>query len=370
MRGLIVIKKNQLLLSEEEKQVLDAILSLEMYPSAIKEEEDEKNKQGDKLVPTQDYICKRGRLIQKLSPSEQTWIKDWKVPFKLLCTKDLIQKDNIKDTNFIYTLTHLGRSQAKQVRRERIGKQFSDTLVRSDQSKAYSSFCYQVFGKDLSQANMMDMVQLDKLLEVLNLTSGNRVLDLACGVGRITEYISDITHAHVLGIDIATIAIKRAQERAQKKKNRLGFQVGDINNLPLDIIDVDTVIGIAAVHYIEDLNKVIDQIKGILPPNGQMAFFTFQYCTATDSPEILLPENTTLGQILKNNGLRFQTWDFTDKEIEIRHKQLRIARDLIKDFQKEGNKDLCEDRIEECEVDLPRLEAGKKRRYLYHVQLS
>ena len=363
-------KKNELLLTEEEKQILDAILSLEMYPSANKEEEDKKTKKGNNLIPTQGNICKRGRLIQKLSPNEQTWIKDWKNLFKLLCTRDFIQKDTIKDTDIIYTLTPLGRSQAKQMRRERIGNQFSDTHVRSDRSKAYSSFCNQVYGKNLSQANMMDMVQLDKLLQVLNLTYTNRVLDLACGVGKIAEYISDITHAYVLGIDLAAGAIKRAQERTQEKKNRLEFQIGDINNLPLDIIDVDTVIGIAAVHYIEDLNKIIRQLKEILPPNGQMGLFTFQYCTATDSPEILLPENTTLGQILKNNDLRFQTWDFTEKEIEIRHKQLQIARDLIKDFEKEGNKDLCEDRIQECEVDLPRLETGKKRRYLYHVQLS
>lgn len=363
-------KKNELLLTDEEKQILDAILSLEMYPSADKEEEDDETKLGDKLTPTLESICKRGRLIQKLSPNEQTWIKDLKILFKLLCTRDFIQKDTLKDTNIIYTLTPSGRLQAKQVRRERIGKKFDDSLIRIDQSKTYSSFCNLVYGKDLSQANMMDMVQLNKLLQVLNLTYTNRVLDLACGVGKIAEYISDITHAYVLGIDLAAGAVKRAQERTQKKKNRLEFIIGDINNLPLDIIDVDTVIGIAAVHYIEDLNKIVSQLKRILPLNGQMGFFTFQYCTATDSPEILLPENTILGQILKNNDLRFQTWDFTNKEMEIRHKQLQISRDLMKDFQKEGNEDLCEDRIEECEADLPQLETGKKRRYLYHVQLS
>ena len=359
-------KKNESLLSKEEKQILDAILSLEMYPSANEEEVDKETKVGDKLVTTLENICKRGKLIQKLYPSKQTS----KITLDQLNTKDLIQKNHFKGTNLIYRLTPLGKLQAKQVRRERIGKQFDDTLIRSERSKAYSSFCFRVFGKDLSQANMMDIVQLEKLLKVLNLTSGNRALDLACGVGRIAEYISDITHAHVLGIDIATRTIKRAQERTREKRNRLEFKVGDINNLPLDIIDVDTVIGIAAIHFIEDLNKVIGQLKEISPPNGQMAFFTFQYCTATDSPEILLPENTNLGQILRNHDLRFQTWDFTDKEIEIRHKQLRVARELMKDFQTEGNKDLCVDRIEECEVDLPRLETGKKRRYLYHVQLS
>jgi SAM-dependent methyltransferase len=359
-------KENEFLLSEEEKKIIDAILSLEMYPSANKEEVDEETKAGDELAPTLENISKRGKLIHRLYPSDQTS----KTTLEQLNTKNLIQKISSKDTNLTYRLTTLGKSQAKQVRRERIGKQFDDTLIRSEKSKAYSSFCSRVFGKDLSQANMMDMVQFKKLLKVLNLTSRNRVLDLACGVGRIAEYISDITHAHVLGIDIATLTIKRAQERTREKRNHLEFKVGDINNLPLDILNVDTVIGIAAVHYIEDLNKVIGQLKGILPPNSQMGFFTFQYCTATDSPEILLPENTKLGQILKNNDLRFQTWDFTDKEIEIRHKQLQVARELMKDFQTEGNKDLCLDRIEECEVDLPRLETGKKRRYLYHVQLS
>ncbi|MHA2307038.1 MAG: class I SAM-dependent methyltransferase [Candidatus Hodarchaeales archaeon] len=364
------MKKNEFLLSEEENQILDAILSLEMYPSATKEEENEKIRQGDLLIPTRENICKRGKLIHILSSSKQTWIENWKISFELLRTKDLIQNDNPKDTNLTYTLTPLGRSQAKHLRRERIGKQFSDTHIRSDQSKAYSSFCCRVYGKDLNQANMMDMVQLDKLLEILSLTPENRVLDLACGVGKIAEHISDITHAHVIGIDIATAAIKHAQKRTQEKRNRLEFRIGDINDLALDKMDVDTVIGIAALHYIEDLNKAIGQIKEILTPNGQMGFFTFQYCTTANSSEILLPENTTLGQILKNNNLKFQTWDFTDKEIDIRHKQLKIAEELMEDFQAEGNKDLIEDRIEECEIDLPRLETGKKRRYLYHIQLS
>jgi len=34
----------------------------------------------------------------------------------------------------------------------------------------------------------------------------------------------------------------------------------------------------------------------------------------------------------------------------------------------EGNLDLCEDRIEESEIDLTRLEAGLKRSYLYYIR--
>ncbi len=364
-----MIKNNNLLLSEAERQILDAILSLELAPIADKEEEDEITKKGDRLVPTQDNIRKRGRLIQKIYPGEEKWIEDWKTQLKFLFTKELIQKITFEDDNPVYALSEIGRSHAKQRRQERIGRYFSDIHIRSDQSKAYSLFCNKVFGKDLNQANVMDMAQLDKLLEVLNLDSKNRVLDLACGIGRIAEYISDTTQAHVLGIDIAATAIKRAQERTKHKRNRLEFQVGDIDNLSLDVIDVDTVIGIATVHYIEDLDKIIGQLKEILLPNGQMGFFTFQYRAETDSSDILMPENSKLGQVLKKNSLKFQTWDFTNKEIKIRRKQIQIAQELMNDFQEEGNGDLCEDRIEECEIDLPRLETGNKRRYLYHIQL-
>ncbi|MHA1543318.1 MAG: class I SAM-dependent methyltransferase, partial [Candidatus Hodarchaeales archaeon] len=204
-------ENNKLLLSEEEQQILDTILSLELAPLADKEEEDEKTKKGDNLVPTLDNIRKRGLLIQKISPGEKKWIKGWRTQLNLLITKEMIQKVNIEDKNPVYSLTEIGRPHAIQRRRERIGRYFSDFHIRSDQSKTYSSFCNQVFGKDLNQANLMDMVQLDKLLQVLNLHSENRVLDLACGVGRIAEYISDTTQAHVLGIDMATTAIKRAQ---------------------------------------------------------------------------------------------------------------------------------------------------------------
>lgn len=355
--------KNELPLSEEEKQLLDAILSIELHPYANKKEEDEKIKQGEKLLPTLMNICKRGQLIYLQTLNEQDTFVDWTNTFKTLLKKGFIQVDGST-----HVLTNFGRDHAVHVRRERIGKSFSDTLIRSDLSEAHSSFCSQVFGKDLSQANMMDMVQLKKLLKVLNLTPENKVLDLACGIGKITEYISDVTGAYVLGIDIAVEAIKNAQERTLDKKNRLEFREGDMNALDLPPASFDTIVSIASLHYADNLEKTIDQMKKILISNGQMGIFTFQYCSTTDSPTVLLPENTHIAQALNKHQLSFQTWDFTKREIEIRRKQLQIANELKEEYKTENNLDLCEDRIEECEIDLPLLEADKKRRYLYHVR--
>ncbi|MFX1256104.1 MAG: class I SAM-dependent methyltransferase [Promethearchaeota archaeon] len=343
-------------LPEEEKQLLDAILSIELYPD---EEET-----GKKLISTPENLLKRGKVIQEWALGKQAKLADWTNSFESLEKKGFIQQDNS-----IYFLTSLGRSHAFHARRERVGKRFSNFLIRSEKSKAYSSFCERVFGKDLCQANMMDMIQLEKLLKVLNLTEKNRVLDMGCGIGKIAEYISDVTQAHVLGIDIATEAIKHAQIRTQEKRNRLEFREDDLNNLSLPPASVDTVIAIATLHYTENLEKTIGQIKAVLKPHGQMGLFSFQYCFEKDTPDILLPDKTQLAQVLKKHNLSFKTWDFTEREKEICRRELQIGTELMEEFRAEGNLDLCEDRIEECEIDLQRLEAGKKRRYLYHVQL-
>jgi ubiquinone/menaquinone biosynthesis C-methylase UbiE len=262
------------------------------------------------------------------------------------------------------SLLHSGPTQEEL---ERVGNRYSNTLVRCAKSPANAVFCQQVFGANLSQANMMDMMQLEKLLEVLNLSSENKVLDLACGIGSIAEYISDTTGAYVLGIDIAKEAIKYAQKRTWQKRTRLEFQYGDLNNLRLPPASFDTVIAIACLHFAENLGETIRQLKEVLTTDSQMGMFTFQYRSEIEPPETLWPDNTDLGQALKKYSLNFIAWEFTEREIKIRRKQLRAAEELINAYREEGNLDLIEDRIEECEIDLPYLEAGLKRRYLYHI---
>ena len=267
-------------------------------------------------------------------------------------------------------LTDTGRTAGQLIRGERTGRRFSDELVRYESSPAHSEFCRRVFGIDLSQADLMDKHQLDTLFDALSLTEHNRVLDLGCGIGRVAEYISDTTGAYVLGIDVAADALVRARLRTADKRHRLDFQIGNMDLLDLPPASFDTVIAVASIHYAQDIAATIGQLKHALTSDGQVALFSFQYQREGDPPEILLPENTTVGRALSQHGFQFRTWDFTDREIAVRHKQVQAANELMEKFAAEGNRDLAEDRIEECELDLPRLEACKKRRYLFHAALS
>ena len=68
-------------------------------------------------------------------------------------------------------------------------------------SAAHAEFCERVFGKNLCQHGFADMAQLDLLLEVTGLRPGQRALDLGCGNGLITEYLSDESGAHITGLE-------------------------------------------------------------------------------------------------------------------------------------------------------------------------
>jgi ubiquinone/menaquinone biosynthesis C-methylase UbiE len=351
-----MIRMEESTLSEGERQLLDVILSIDLYP------DDEET--GKKLTSTPENLRNRGIVIAKSISGHEAKVPDWTDAYTSLVSKGFIQHEGS-----LYVLTPLGRPHALKARTERTARRFDSLFLRSERSAAYSAFCERALGRDLCQHNVVDMLQLEKLLEVLNLKPEDRVLDMGCGSGKIAEYISDRTHAHVLGIDLAVGALDRARARTQEKRNRLEFQVGNMNNLSLPPASMDTIIAVDTLHFAENVRKTIGQMKALLKPHGQMGLFSFQYCRDNDTEDILLPEKTLLALALTEHGLPFQTWDFTEREKEIHRLQLQVAADLVEEFRSEGNLDLYQDIIEESEEDLERLNAGVKRRYLYHVRL-
>lgn len=240
------------------------------------------------------------------------------------------------------------------------------------QSKAYSEFCRRVFGRDLGQHGFSDMAQIDRLIELAALGTGDRALDLGCGNGQIAEYISDQTEAHVTGLDYIPAAIEQAQRRSESKRRRLAFVVGDIGNLPFAAHSFDVLISIDTLYF-TDLNATVGQMKGLLKPGGRMAIF---YAHGADpqcpleqfSRATLPPDKTPLGEVLTKHGLPFQTWDFTAADYA--HAQLKeqVTEALKSDFAAEENSFLYDSRHGEAVGVMAAIEAGTHARYLYLVK--
>ena len=282
--------------------------------------------------------------------------------------ESLTRSGHLQRKGNAYSLTAPGEKVAREVRREDSIKGFNEWLVRSEESRAYSGFCERVYGMNLCQCNVMDMEQLNKLLDVLSLNESSRVLDLGCGIGSVTEYISDLTGARITGVDFAEDAIIRARRRTRAKLNRLTYEVGDMNALRFPDRSFDTIIAIDTLYFVDDLEKTTERMNAILAADGQMAVFYSQMIGIEEPKELLLAGNTRFAQALDKLQLRFQTWCFSENESELWRKQKSIAEELRAEFEREGYLDLYKSRIKESEHVLQFVESGRVSRYLYHAK--
>ncbi len=242
-------------------------------------------------------------------------------------------------------------------------------------SQAHARFCERAFGRNLCQHGFADMAQIDALISAVHPLPQHHLLDLGCGNGMIAEYISDVTGAHVTGLDYIPTAIEQAQVRTAGKADRLSFQVGDINALDLPAATYDAILAIDAIYFSHDYAATIRQLVAALRLGGYLAFFYAHGIlpgvpVADFQPETLVPEQTPLAQALTATGLAFTVQDFTAEEYRLAQLRKQVLTELAADFEVEGSTFLFENRMGEAQGISRAIERGLHRRYLYlcHVR--
>lgn len=125
---------------------------------------------------------------------------------------------------------------------------FSNLLLVAEESKTYGEVAQKVYGINLAQFNLFTKLQLDKLLSLLK--SDDTVLDIGCGNGKITNYISNTVGCKIKGIDFAADAIGRANQLF--KSNNVSFEVKNINNLNEISEKYSKIISIDSLYFFSD----------------------------------------------------------------------------------------------------------------------
>jgi ubiquinone/menaquinone biosynthesis C-methylase UbiE len=268
-----------------------------------------------------------------------------------------------------YELTEQGRPVAEAYFKQRpdhywyFYQQFYQT---ADASEAHSRFCARTFGLDLCQEGMTDMESVRTLIDLLQLEPGQRVLDLGCGAGGISEYLSERTGTHVTGIDYSEIAISTAIARTEGKRSRLRFLEADLNTLALPPASFDAAISIDSIYWVDDVSEALQRIARSLKPGGQLAIFIVHLLEYCDAPEQLEIDKTDVACALDELQLSHLSRDVTDTFSDFwpRVKESMLA--LKDEFEREGNRHICEHWLKEANSEfLPALEAEELRRYLY-----
>lgn len=243
--------------------------------------------------------------------------------------------------------------------------EFTNTLRRIQDSVTYGYFCEKVYGRDLKQFNAVDEEQLQHLLQSLRLNGTQHVLDVGCGSGFISEYISDMTGAKVTGVDFAEDIIRDACRRTSSKRERLNFLTADFNSFPETLGKFDYIIALDSLYFVDELPEFIRILKRQLQPHGRLAtFFTFKRQIG-DLENALDPRTNRLGKALTNAGFYFQTRDFSDNEKIIWENAQHYAEVLKDAFIQEGYVKTYEERIWESDRNLKSINEGRSARHFY-----
>jgi len=95
------------------------------------------------------------------------------------------------------------------------------------------------------------------------------ILDLGCGVGRITEFMS-FDFKEVIGIDISGVMIRKAKKRL-KKFTSVKFIETDGESIPLPDNSIDLVFSYLVFQHIKDremVEKNFEEVYRALKPKG------------------------------------------------------------------------------------------------------
>jgi ubiquinone/menaquinone biosynthesis C-methylase UbiE len=122
---------------------------------------------------------------------------------------------------------------------------------------------------------MAEEVRIARLF--LGLTSGDQILDVACGPGNFSREFAKAVGAEglVVGIDASPTMLARGAEESEKAGTKnLVLLRGDATALPFADASFDCTCCFAALHLFADPFAGLDEMRRVLGPGGRIALMT------------------------------------------------------------------------------------------------
>jgi len=134
------------------------------------------------------------------------------------------------------------------------------------------------FPEEYQHISFLRLRELEALCDVLDLSRGATLADLACGSGGPGLWVAKRCEARLIGIDASAVAVQRATERARGlgMAASAAFRLGTFADTGLDAASIDGVISVDAIQYSPDVARAFAEIARIIRPGGTLAFVAFE----------------------------------------------------------------------------------------------
>lgn len=297
----------------------------------------------------------------------KAWIgdfkEDWTDTFISLSDKHIIEL-----TPNGYSLTEYGLAVKNNIDAETpfYKYEYDNYFHMDQQSKAHSAFCEKVYGLDLSQHGLIDQHELSFLLELLKKNSAQKILDIGCGNGKITEWISQTIHTSCVGIDISEEGVRLANQRT-KNNPLLHFEIGNINDLHSSEL-YDAILFLDTLYYSTNIQRTLSQARALLKPDARIYAYFSQWIMDEQYAERLHYNNTALAGVLHTLSLPFSCIDLSESGRNHWKRKLEVLLAMKEDFIAEGSEQLWEYRYREA-YRYAHWGDNKYSRYLYEIHI-
>lgn len=113
------------------------------------------------------------------------------------------------------------------------------------------------------------------VVERLDLTGSETVLDAGCGSGRVTQLLLDrLPRGHAVGLDASAQMVEVARARLATYRDRVSFVCADLLHLTPELLGVrapvDAVLSTATFHWVPDHDELFRRLAAVMRPAAQL----------------------------------------------------------------------------------------------------
>jgi ubiquinone/menaquinone biosynthesis C-methylase UbiE len=199
-----------------------------------------------------------------------------------------------------------------------------------------SPFRYQI---EADPRGYVTLTELRAIARDLRVGSGRTFIDLGCGPGGPGLWVARETGAALLGIDLSSVGIAQASERARELgvPDRARFQVADLTSTGLPDASFDAAMSVDVLWAVPDKLGALREAARILKPGARFAFTNWD---RDRSPPGYLPPLDDHRPLLEQAGFEIETYRLQPGAEELRRAVyeafVAAEQDFIREMGAEG----------------------------------
>jgi SAM-dependent methyltransferase len=186
-----------------------------------------------------------------------------------------------------------------------------------DESPTRQRIRREVYGDDYpveaDPRSFVTLTELRAMARDLGVGAGQTIVDLGCGQGGPSCWVARETGAGLVGIDLSTVGVARASERAQDLglADRSRFQVADITSTGLPEASFDGAMSVDVIWSVPDKLGALREAARILKPGAR---FVFTNWDRDRTPPGYLPPLGDHRPLLEQAGFEVETYQLQPED--------------------------------------------------------